>query len=378
MKITGIRTIVEPYTSGTWLDQAQAIANPMFRFSRFRGARSTWRGPGSDAVRVFVLTDEGLVGAGECRGGVVAKAIIDSHLAALLRNQNPLDIELRWEEMWRALLPYGRRGVTVMAMSGIDLALWDLLSKWAGQPLYRLLGGSAHESLPVYATHPDPARLVSEGYVGLKVPMPCAVEDGKVGFRRNVETVAAARQAVGPDIDLMVDCFMSWDVAYTLRFAQATREYDLRWIEEALPPDDYEGYARLRREINWTQIATGEHEYTRWGFAQLLGAGGADVIQPDVAWAGGITEVRRIAALASAHGVSVVPHAGALQPWTVHLMTATPNCTLAESIVFGAGDRRSRASIRSEIQVEGGRVRPNETPGAGVTLNIDPASLSEG
>jgi len=377
MKITGIRARVEPFSSGTWLDQAPAIANPMFRFPRFRGARAAWRGPGADVVRVFVLTDDGVVGAGECRGGVVAKAIIDSHLAGLLHGQNPLDIELRWEEMWRALLPYGRRGVAVMAISGVDLALWDLLARWVGQPLYRLLGGAAHESLPVYATHPDPARLAAEGFVGLKVPMPCAAEDGRAGFRRNVEAVAAARGAVGPDVDLMVDCFMSWDVAYTIRFARAVREYDLRWIEEALPPDDYDGYARLRRAINWTQIATGEHEYTRWGFAQLLGVHGADVIQPDVTWAGGITEVRRIAALASARGVSVVPHAGVLQPWTVHLMAATPNCPLAETVVFGAGDRRPEASIRSEIIVERGRVRPNETPGAGVAPNIDPTSLPE-
>jgi L-rhamnonate dehydratase len=376
MKITGIRTIVEPYTTGTWLDRAQ-VATPMFRFPRFGRARSAWRGPGADLVRVFVLTDEGVAGTGECRGGVVAKAIIDSHLAALLRDQSPLDIESRWEEMWRALLPYGRRGVAVMALSGIDVALWDLLSKWAGQPLYRLLGGAAHESLPVYATHPDPERLVAEGYAGLKIPMPCAAEDGKGGLTRNVETVAAARQAVGPDLDLMVDCFMSWDVAYTLRFAHATKEYDLRWIEEALPPDDYEGYARLRRDITWTQIATGEHEYTRWGFAPLLAAGGADVIQPDVTWAGGITEVRRIAAQAAARGVSVVPHAGALQPWAVHLMMVLPNCPLAETIVFRAGDRRSEGSVRSEIKVERGRVRPNQTPGAGISPTIDPFRLAE-
>ncbi|HLY21280.1 MAG TPA: enolase C-terminal domain-like protein [bacterium] len=376
MRITGIRTIVEPYSSGTWLDQIQ-VANPMFRFPRFRGPRSAWRGPGSDAVRVFVLTDEGVVGTGESRGGVVTKAIIDHHLAALLRDQDPLDIELRWEEMWRALLPYGRKGVAVMALSAVDLALWDLLAKWTGTPLYRLLGGAAREPLPVYATHPEPARLAAEGYVGLKVPMPCAVEDGPAGFDRNVETAAAARRAVGPDVDVMVDCFMAWDVEYTLRFARATREYGLRWIEESLPPDDYEGYARLRREIDWTQVATGEHEYTRWGFARLLAAEAADVLQPDVAWAGGITEVRRIAALASARGIPVIPHAGVLQPWTVHLMAAMPNCPMGETIVFGAGDRRPAASIRSEITVEHGRVRPNETPGAGVVLNVDPAALPE-
>jgi L-rhamnonate dehydratase len=376
VRITGIRTVVEPYSSGTWLDRIQ-VANPMFRFPRFRGPRSAWRGPGADALRVFVLTDEGVVGAGETRGGIVAKAVIDHHLAALLHEQDPLDIEQRWDEMWCALLPYGRKGVAVMALSAVDLALWDVLAKWTQQPLYRLLGGAVRDWLPVYATHPAPARLAADGYVGLKVPMPCAAEDGPAGFDRNVEAVAAARQAVGAGVDVMVDCFMAWNAGYALRFARATREYGLRWIEEPLPPDDYDGYARLRRQIDWTQIATGEHEYTRWGFAQLLGAEAADVLQPDVAWAGGITEVRRIAAMASARGVSVIPHAGVLQPWTVHLMAATPNCPMAETIVFGADDRRPAASIRSAIVAERGRVRPNDTPGAGVMLNVDPAALPE-
>jgi L-rhamnonate dehydratase len=104
--------------------------------------------------------------------------------------------------------------------------------------------------------------------------MPCSADEGRAGLCRNVEAVAAARQAIGPALDLMVDCFMSWDVAYTLRFPRAVRQYDLRWIEEPLPPDDIDGYGRLRRAITWTQIATGEHEYTRWGFAHLLRAGG--------------------------------------------------------------------------------------------------------
>jgi L-rhamnonate dehydratase len=370
MKIVDIRCVVEPFSSTTWLDERQ-VANPMAAFPRFRGPRSLWRGPGADALRVFVLTDEGVVGAGECRGGEVARAIVEGHLRPLLLGTDPRDLELRWEEMWRAVLPYGRKGVAVMAVSAIDLALWDLLARWLGQPLYRLLGGAVRDSVPAYATHPEPGDVAAAGFSGLKVPMPCGPWDGRAGLARNVEAVATARQAAGRGVDLMVDCFMSWDVDYTVRFARAAREHDLRWIEEPLPPDDYPGYARLRRRIGWTQIATGEHEYGRWGFRELLTRGCADVLQPDVAWAGGLSEVRKIADLASAHDVIVVPHAGGLQPWTVHLMVATPNCPLAETIVFRAQDRRPPASIRSLAVLESGRYRPNETPGAGVEILVD-------
>src|SRR5262249_24013437 len=159
----------------------------------------------------------------------------------------------------------------------------------------------------------------------------CGPWDGRAGLERNVQAVAEARQAAGPGVEVMVDCFMAWDVDYTLRFARAAREHDLRWIEEPLPPDDYAGYATLPRRVGGTQIATGGHEDGRGGFWELLGRGCADVLQPDVAWAGGLSEVRRIAALAAAHDVIVVPHAGGLQPWTVHLMVATPNCPLAET-----------------------------------------------
>ncbi|MCC6176644.1 MAG: L-rhamnonate dehydratase [Chloroflexi bacterium] len=371
MRITEIRAHVAPPPARSWLNES-LVATPMSIFPRFKARRSSWRGPGTQNVYVEVLTDEGLTGVGQCSGGVVAKAIVEHHLSPLLVGEDPRPVEQHWELMFRATLPYGRKGVAIMAISGVDLALWDLFAKWLGQPLYRALGGPLRDDLPVYGTHPVPAEMAREGYVAYKVPAAYGPADGKAGLDRNIERIAQARQDVGPNVDVMIDCWMSWDLPYSLAFAEAARPYGLRWIEEPLPPDDYEGYAELRRRVTWTQIATGEHEYTRWGFRELLERGCADVIQPDLAWGGGISEGRKIAALAAAHNVPVVPHAGGLQPWTVHFMLATQNCPLAEYVVFyGPNDVAPPPVLLGAPHPEMGRLRAPTRPGAGVELDLE-------
>jgi L-rhamnonate dehydratase len=370
MRITDVRTHVAPAPKGSWLNEVR-VSTPMAVFPEYREHRGSWRGPNTQDMFVEVVTEDGLTGLGITRGGRVVQAIVDHHLKALLIGRDAREVERLWELMYLATLAYGRKGAAIMALSAVDLALWDLLGKWMGQPIYRLLGGAVRDDLPVYATHPDPRALVREGYVGTKIPMAYGPVDGKDGLARNVERVAEMRGAVGPDVDIMVDCWMSWDVAYTLAFARAVAPYQLRWIEEPLPPDDYDGYAELRRRVTGTQIATGEHEYTRFGFKELLARGCADVLQPDVAWCGGITEIRRVAAMAAAHGIPVVPHNGVLQPWAAHLMIATPNCPLAEHIVFyGEGKLAPPPIMLGELQPVHGRVRPSEAPGAGVALDL--------
>jgi L-rhamnonate dehydratase len=371
MKIVDVRTYVAPPPGGSWLNEIR-VSTPMSIYPEYKASRGTWRGPNTQDVFVEVVSDEGVSGLGITRGGRVAQTIVDVHLRELLLGKDPRDVELLWEQMYRATLAYGRKGAPIMALSGVDLALWDLLAKWMGQPLYRLLGGAVCESLPVYATHPDPHALVREGYVGTKIPMSYGPADGREGLRRNVERVAEIRSAVGPDIDIMVDCWMSWDVPYTLNFARAAAPHALRWIEEPLPPDDYDGYRELRRAVTGTQIATGEHEYTRWGFKELLTRGCADVLQPDIAWSGGITEIRRVMAMASAYAIPVIPHNGIMQPWATHLMYATPICPLAEHIVFhGPGERAPPPIMTGALVPQRGRVRPRDDPGAGVALDVE-------
>jgi L-rhamnonate dehydratase len=369
VKIRDIRCHVAPAPRGAWLNETQ-VSTPMSIYPQYHGRRGSWRGPNTQDVYVEVEADDGLTGLGVTRGGAVVQAIVEGHLRPLLLGAEARDIEMLWEQMFRATLPYGRKGAPIMALSAVDLALWDLLAKWMGQPLYRVLGGKAHESLPIYATHPDPRALVAEGYVGAKMPMSCGPVDGKAGLRRNVEDVARMREAVGPDVDVMVDCWMSWTVEYTLAFAEAAAPYGLRWIEEPLPPDDYDGYAELRRRIRGTQIATGEHEYTRWGFKELLTRGCADIIQPDLAWCGGITEIRRVIGMAAAWDVPVIPHNGLLQPWAAHLMMTATNCPLAEHVVFHRkGEDAPAPLLRGALEPVGGRLVLRDEPGAGVAFD---------
>jgi L-rhamnonate dehydratase len=371
MRIVDVRTYVAPPPAASWLNQTR-VSTPMSIYPKFSEHRASWRGPNTQDVFVEVVSDEGITGLGVTRGGAIVETIIERHLKTLLVGSDPRDVELLWDQMYRATLAYGRKGAPIMAISAVDLALWDLLAKWLGQPIYRVLGGPVRDFLPVYATHPDSYALAREGYVGAKVPMAFGPADGKEGLRKNVEQVTGMREAIGPDIDIMVDCWMSWSVAYTLAFARAVEPCNIRWIEEPLQPDDYDGYAELRRRISGIQIATGEHEYTRYGFRELLVRGCADVLQPDVAWCGGITEIRRVAAMASAYDIPVVPHNGVMQPWATHLMIATPNCPLAEHIIFQAASGAASPSILAgELEPKSGRVRPTDAPGAGVSFNHD-------
>lgn len=373
MRITDIRTYIAPPPRGSWLNEVR-VSTPMSVYPEYAGKRGTWRGPNTQDVFVEVATDEGVTGLGITRGGAVVQAIIDKHLRALLLGKDPRNIERLWDQMYLATLAYGRKGAPIMAVSALDLALWDLLAKWMGQPLYRLLGGTVHDSLPCYATHPDSHALVREGFVGTKIPIAYGPADGRAGLTRNVERIAAVRDAVGPDIDIMIDCWMSWTVEYAVEFTRAASDLRIRWIEEPLPPDDLDGHVELRNRLSvlGVQVATGEHEYTRFGFRELIERGCADVLQPDVAWSGGITEIRRVAAMASAHGLPVIPHNGVLQPWAMHLMMATPNSPMAEYLVFyGPDDEAPAAIMKGGLVPQQGRIRLKEEPGAGVAFDLE-------
>jgi L-rhamnonate dehydratase len=371
MRIVDFRTYIAPPPRGSWLNEVRG-STPMSVYPEYAGKRGTWRGPNAQDVIVKVISDEGVTGLGVTRGGAVVQSIIDAHLKSLLIGRDPRNVERLWDQMYQATLAYGRKGAAIMALSALDLALWDLVGKWMNQPLYRLFGGAVRDELPCYATHPDSHALVREGFVGTKIPMAYGPADGRDGLRKNVERIEKVRAAVGPDVDVMLDCWMSWNVEYTIQFARAAADLRVRWIEEPLPPDDLDGHVELRRRLTDIQVATGEHEYTRFGFRELLRRGCADVLQPDVAWCGGITEIRRVAAMASAHGIPVIPHNGVLQPWAMHLMFATPNSPMAEYLVFyGPEDQAPPPIVQGELVPQGGRVRPSDLPGAGVAFDLD-------
>ncbi|HZG56183.1 enolase C-terminal domain-like protein [Paenibacillus sp.] len=343
------------------------IANPMSRYPAYFEQRSSWLG-GGGRVMVLIETDAGVTGIGESTGGVAAASIIAEHLSRFLVGRSPFQIEMLWDMMFRSTLPYGRKGLPIMAISAVDLALWDCVAKLRGEPLYVSLGGPARDFVPAYITGNDTSRTRELGFVGQKLAMPYGPASGRDGMHRNAALVREAREALGEEIDIMLDCYMAWDVDYSVRMAELLRKYKVKWIEESLPPDDYAGYAALHRKVTSTAIATGEHEYTRYGFQQLLDVDAADIYQPDVYWCGGLTEAKKICALASAKHKTVIPHAGGTQPWTLHLLFAQPDIPMAEYFL-GAGEAHPfYDGIPFPKQ---GRFERPEAVGAGIALKED-------
>jgi L-rhamnonate dehydratase len=354
----------------SWLSES-LVANPMSIYPEYKAKRSSWGAKWGSELLVRVMTDDGIEGIG---GPVPAggRTIIEGHLRNLLLGKDPFDIEMLWDQMYRSSLPYGRKGLPIMAISAIDIALWDIVGKATGLPVYKLLGGKTKESLPVYSTGNDVAFYHQLGFTGFKLAMPHGPVDGWVGMKANLALIEQTREIIGPDGEIMLDCYMAWNVDYTLRMARAMEPYRVRWIEESLPPDDYEGYAEITAKSE-VPIATGEHEYTRWGFKELIARRCCHILQPDLMWVGGISEARKITAMASAWGLDVIPHGGGLHPWGVHFMTSQVNCPLAEWVVVGnQGEENPIRPLFPYLDgapvPENGSIRPTETPGLGISV----------
>jgi L-rhamnonate dehydratase len=277
-----------------------------------------------------------------------------------------------WDQMFRASLFYGRKGLVLNVISGVDLALWDLLGKLRQEPVYALLGGPVRDELIFYATGARPDLAKEMGFIGGKMPLHHGLAEGQEGLRRNLALLETMRNRVGDDFWLMQDCWMSLDVNYATRFAHAAQAYGLKWIEEALPPDDYWGYAELRRNVpRGMLVTTGEHEATRWGFRMLLEMECCDIIQPDVNWCGGITELIKISALAEARNVLVVPHGSSV--YSYHFVVTRHNSPFAEFLMMAPQADKIvpmfTPLLLDEPVPENGRLKVPETPGFGVRLN---------
>jgi L-alanine-DL-glutamate epimerase-like enolase superfamily enzyme len=287
----------------------------------------------SEVISIFleIDTDEGVTGLAGPFPHEVAW-IIDQEFRTLLQGIDPLATERVWDVMYREAV-HGRKGATMMAISAIDCALWDLKGHWLNQPVYRLLGGPVRASAPAYASmlgysiEPEKAaertrQKVAQGLKALKWFPRWGPTDGREGMAKNVELAEALREAAGPDVDIMLDAWMSWDRPYTLAFARRVAHLDIRWIEEPVMPDKIELCAEIRA-LSPVPIATGEHEYTRWGQKALLDAGASDVLQADTFWAGGISEMVKIYHLASTYDIPVIAH-GHSVPANAHLTLAMP------------------------------------------------------
>ena len=266
---------------------------------------------------VEIETNDGVVGWGECYGpAAVSKAYIESQFAPRIIGRDAFDVEVIWEDLYNRIKDYGPRGMVTSAMSGIDIALWDIIGKSCGKPIHKLIGGAQRSEVTAYATglyFIDMERLVEEaveeardyveqGFVAVK--MKIGLGDPKLDIRR----VAAVREAVGDTTRLMVDANHCFTVPQAIRLGRELEQLNVEWFEEPISPEDIDGYVEVTRALDMA-VAGGENEFTRWGFRDLVVRKAMDIVQPDVCAAGGISECRKIAALASAHGVECVPHA---------------------------------------------------------------------
>jgi D-galactarolactone cycloisomerase len=306
-----------------------------------------------DIAVVIVETDAGLVGYGEAKGTpVVMKVLVEDVLGPQIIGEDPTRVEFVWEKLYSGsrlplALQHGRpyhragsRGDTIHAISGIDVALWDIYGKSLGLPIYRLLGGGVRDRLPAYASGgwAAPEQTVDEvlgyrakGFGGVKIRV--GGLDEPHFPKRSIERLRLAREALGPDVKLMMDAHGALSVDRAVRLANAVADLDIAWFEEpVLAGDDLPGLAEVRRRVPMP-VSTGESETTRFAFRDIIDQRAADILQPDVAVVGGLTEARRVAALAHAHGLAVAPHVwGSALLWaaSLQLAAATPNCVIFE------------------------------------------------
>lgn len=355
-----------------WIDDH--IATPMARYEEYRQSRRSFGINVLGTLVVEVEASDGTVGLGVTTAGEIGAFIVEKHLSRFLIGRQVTEIEKIWDQMYFSTQFYGRKGVVVNTISGVDIALWDLLGKLRGEPVHALLGGPVRDELQFYATGARPDLAKEMGFIGGKLPLLHGPAEGDEGLKKNIEKLADMRAKVGDDFWLMYDCWMSLDLNYSIKLAKKAQEIGLKWIEECLSPDDYWGYADLKRNVpKGMLVTTGEHEATRWGFRMLLEMDCCDIIQPDVNWCGGITELIKISALADAHGKLMVPHGSGV--YSYHFVITRHNSPFTEIIMSAPNADEVRPAFSPLLLDEpvpvNGRMKASalDKPGFGVRLN---------
>ena len=348
MKITGLRYV---RVKGTLEYDGplgeERLVRPVDIYPEFRAMGPNWPVRHTEKsssypleqLFLFIDTDEGVSGLWTPISDLEAR-IIEGTLKPILVGENPHAVERIWDKMYRLAI-HGRKGETMMAISAVDLALWDLKGKLLDAPVWQILGGPSREKIRAYASmlgysiEPELAarraqEIVEQGYSATKWFFRHDPTEGLEGMRKNLTLIRTIREAVGPDVDIMFDAWSSWDVPYTKHMAELAAEYRPWWFEEPVMADMIPQYAELRRSISTVAIAGGEHEYTRWGIKALLDAGAVDVLQADPTWAGGLTEMAKTCALASSYGIPVIPHHGGMASTQLIASQALTTCPLQE------------------------------------------------
>ena len=341
-----------------------------------------------DDLIVRVHTDEGIVGIGEVDSAPeVAKAVIEaphSHYIAtglrhVLLGADPLDIEGLWRRMYMGSIYYGRRGVAMHALSGIDIALWDIKGKKLGKPVCELLGAKRRDRVRPYASllMPDTERGVEASVERLAAMGFTAIKFGWGPLGRDeahdVRLARAAKRAAGERMEILIDAGFGYgaDAKRAIRVAREFAQIGIYWLEEPFEPDEFEAYAELADAVA-IRVAAGEEEATRWGFRELVERGHVDVVQPDVTRCGGLSEALRIARDADRRGVMCVPHAwksGVIKAASLHLNAVLETAHFQEYCV--AETPINRLLTHERMPIEDGWVAVPDAPGLGVTLDAD-------
>ena len=284
-----------------------------------------------------ITTDDGTVGIGNAAlAPSLVKKAIDDYYTPLVIGEDPFDYAYIWEKMYRRTHAWGRKGIGMVAISAIDIAIWDLMGKLANKPVFKLLGGRTKEKISVYysklyagsieSMQAEAEEAMQNGYTAFKTRFGYGPKDGMSGMRENLKRVAAVREVIGYDRDLMVEAYMGWNLDYTRRMIPKLEEFEPRWLEEPVIADDVRGYAELNKGP--IPISGGEHEFSLLGCAQLLQEKAVSVLQYDTNRVGGITAASKINAVAEAHQIPVIPHAGQMHNY--HLTMSNVNCPISE------------------------------------------------
>ena len=337
-------------------------------------------------VLVEIVCDDGTTGWGECLGPALPNAAVVKAYAQWLIGQDPLETEKHWAVLYNALRDQGQRGLSVTALSGIDIALWDIKGKHFRVPISTLLGGRFRESVKAYATGSfkrdgvdriednaaDVARYRADGFHATKI---------KVGFdpEEDLRVIAAVREAAGPDMRVMIDGNHGYDVLEAIKVGRAAAEYGIDWFEEPVVPEQLDAY-RAVKASQPIPVAGGETWHTRWGMREPIETRCVDIIQPDICGCGGFTEIRRIADLAGLHGVRLVPHvwgtavqiAAALQFMAAMIPNPVRTNPIEPILEFDRTDNPFRqAVVRTPIEHRNGVVGIPDGPGLGIEINRD-------
>jgi D-galactarolactone cycloisomerase len=337
------------------------------------------------AMVVEIETDNGLVGWGECYGPARITAAVVESVATLLIGEDPLRIDHLWRKVYSTLRDHGQKGVVIEGLSGIDIALWDIKGKHFGVPVHRLLGGGIRHEVQAYATglyrrrSGDPLRYLPEEAAGYVAEGFKAVKL-KVGFgvEEDAAVTAAVREAIGPDVALMVDANHAFDATAAIRLGRIIERHDIGWFEEPVPPEDLAGYREVRSALS-IPVAGGECEFTRFGFRDVLATRAMDIIQPDTCAAGGLSECKKIADMAEAFGIRYNPHVwgtGIAIAASLQLLAVLPSHTplslapLEPMLEFDRTEHPIRQAVLTRpIEPVGGMVAVPDGPGLGIEID---------